>query len=168
MSQADNVQQADSQRETALIEYGDFLVAGVTINATEDSDFAAVWGDLFDGLSAEQAEAIGKLQRVGVMMPDAADTGFTYTAGFIVQNIAQVAALGLTGVVVPGAMYATVLVHGPVSTSVREGFAYLHERFIPRKGLTPTGVNLEVYGPGEPGNQDYRMYCWSAVTGVPQ
>lgn len=152
--------------ETALIEYGNFLVAGVTVNATESTDFAAVWDELFERVSDEQKTATAKLQKVGVLMPDAADEGFTYTAGFIVQGIPAVAALGLTGVVVPAAMYATVLVEGPAADSIKPGFEYLHSTFIPEKGVTPTGVNLEVYGPGDVTVSNYRMYCWSAVDGV--
>lgn len=152
--------------ETALIEYGSFLVAGVTINATENSDFAGVWDELFAGLTEDQKAATAKLQKIGVLMPDAADEGFTYTAGFIVQGIPAVAALGLTGVVVPAARYATVLVEGPVTESIKPGFEYLHSTFIPEKGVTPTGVNLEVYGPGDVTASNYRMYCWSAVDGV--
>lgn len=152
--------------ETALIEYGNFLVAGVTINASENSDFAGVWEELFDRLSEEQKAATAKLQKVGVLMPDAADEGFTYTAGFIVQGIPAVSALGLTGVIVPAAMYATVLVEGPAAESIKPGFDYLHSTFIPHKGISPTGVNLEVYGPGDVTAENYRMYCWSAVDGV--
>ncbi len=152
--------------ETALIEYGSFLVAGVTINATENSDFAGVWDELFASLTEDQKAATAKLQKIGVLMPDAADEGFTYTAGFIVQGIPAVAALGLTGVVVPAARYATVLVEGPVTESIKPGFEYLHSTFIPEKGVTPTGVNLEVYGPGDVTASNYRMYCWSAVDGV--
>ena len=85
--------------ETALIEYGNFLVAGVTINATPQSDFPAVWRELeehLEGLSEQQRAGVARAQRVGVMMPDAADTDFTYTAGFMVGSIAEVSALGLT------------------------------------------------------------------------
>lgn len=152
--------------ETALIEYGSFLVAGVTINATENSDFAGVWDELFARLTDEQKAATAKLQKVGVLMPDATDEGFTYTAGFIVQGIPAVAALGLTGVVVPAAMYATVLVEGPATESIKPGFEYLHSTFIPEKSVTSTGVHLEVYGPGDVTASNYRMYCWSAVDGV--
>lgn len=155
--------------ETALIEYGNFLVAGVTINATPQSDFPAVWRELeehVEGLSEQQRVGVARAQRVGVMMPDAADTGFTYTAGFMVGSIAEVSALGLTGVIVPGSMYATVLVEGPVPEPIKPGFEYLQGTFIPQKGLKSTGVNLEVYGPGDVRAEDYRMYLWSAVTGM--
>lgn len=152
--------------ETALIEYGTFLVAGKTIQATPQSDFARVWQDLFAQLSPEQVQACEKLQAVGVMMPDADDAGFTYTAGFMVKGIAEVSALGLTGVVVPAAMYATVLVQGAVPDCIKPGFEYLHSEFIPARGAEPTGVNLEVYGPGNRESEDYRMYLWSAVTGL--
>lgn len=152
--------------ETALIEYGTFLVAGKTIAATAESDFSAVWKELMESLTPEQSAAVQKLQAVGVMMPDADDRGFTYTAGFMVKGIAEVSALGLTGVVVPSAMYATVLVEGPVPEPIKGGFDYLMSEFIPEKGLEPTGVNLEVYGPGDKSAENYRMYLWSAVTGL--
>lgn len=152
--------------ETALIEYGTFLVAGKTVEATENSDFSAMWQELFAGLNEEQKQACAKLQAVGVIMPTAEDEGFTYTAGFMVQSIAEVSALGFTGVVVPAAMYATVLVTGAVPGSIKPGFEYLYSEFIPSKGAQPTGVNLEVYGPGDRNSEEYRMYLWSAVSGL--
>lgn len=175
---------AEQTYETALIEYGTFMVAGVTEPATEASDFSLWWKKLYDRLGEAETEAeaqlatqrlaaVEKLQRVGVVMPDADDSGVTYTAGFIVPGgIKDVAALGLTGVVVPGAMYATALVEGPLvpglpPAHVKAGFEYLAQTFIPSKNLTPTGVCLEVYGPGDTGEQNYRMYLWQAVTGLP-
>ncbi|ORC16401.1 MULTISPECIES: GyrI-like domain-containing protein [Rothia] len=157
--------------ETALIEYGAFMVAGVTAPATETSDFGSWWERLYENLDEPGLAAVEKLQRVGVMMPDADDSGFTYTAGFIVPGgVKDVAALGLTGVMVPGSMYATVLVEGPILSGVpplhiRKGFDYLANDFIPSKGWQPTGVCLEVYGPGEVTAKDYRLYLWQAVTG---
>lgn len=149
--------------ETALIEYGTFLVAGQSIAATVESDFAAVWQDLYASLSPEQQATTEKLQKVGVMMPDADDSGFTYTAGFMVQGIAEVSALGLTGVVVPASMYATAYLQGPVPHGIKPGFDYLMRDFIPAKNLQATGVCLEVYGPGDILAEDYRMYVWAAV-----
>lgn len=162
---------AQKAYETALIEYGTFMVAGYTAPAREDSDFFTWWEKLYAQLDEPRLAATQKLQKVGVVMPDADDTGFTYTAGFIVPGgIQDVAALGLTGVVVPAAMYATVLVQGGLYPGVQpahitEGFAHLADDFIPSKGLVPTGVCLEVYGPGEMSAEDYRMYLWQAVTG---
>lgn len=173
---------AEQTYETALIEYGAFTVAGVTAPASEASDFSLWWKKLYDTLgagetaaesqrAAQRLAAVEKLQRVGVVMPDADDSGLTYTAGFIVPGgIKDVAALGLTGVVVPGAVYATALVEGPLvpgvqPAHVKAGFEYLAQTFIPSKNLTPTGVCLEVYGPGDVQGQDYRMYLWQAVTG---
>lgn len=162
--------------ETALIEYGTFMVAGVTGSADETTVFSERWEDLYrllgQGQDAEaRLAAVAKLQRVGVIMPDADDTGITYTAGFIVPGgIRDVAALGLTGVMVPGSMYATVLTEGALTPGtnpehIRVGFEHLAQTFIPSKNLTPTGVHLEVYGPGDTAAENYRMYLWSAVTG---
>ncbi|MEX3630785.1 GyrI-like domain-containing protein [Rothia sp. LK2492] len=161
--------------ETALIEYGTFMVAGVTAPASEQSVFSDWWQELYKKL--EQGEngtaklaAVEKLQRVGVIMPDADDAGATYTAGFIVPGgIKDVVALGLTGVMVPAAMYATVLVQGAVLAGetpqhIKEGFEHLHTEFLPSKRLVPTGVHLEVYGPGEMTSKNYRMYLWTATT----
>ncbi|MDO4898357.1 MAG: hypothetical protein Q3965_03515 [Rothia sp. (in: high G+C Gram-positive bacteria)] len=161
--------------ETALIEYGTFMVAGYTAPATETSQFSDWWQQLYEQLGQGQdgtarLAAVEKLQRVGVIIPDADDNGVTYTAGFIVPGgIKDVAALGLTGVVVPAAMYATVLVEGAVTPDappqqIKEGFAYLHTEFLPSKNLVPTGVNLEVYGPGDIADAKYRMYLWAATS----
>lgn len=161
--------------ETALIEYGTFMVAGINAPATESTVFSERWEELYEKLGqgadgAARLAAVGRLQRVGVIMPDAEDTGITYTAGFIVPGgIKDVAALGLTGVMVPGAMYATVLVTGAVRPGVapaqiREGFDHLHTSFLPSKNLMPTGVHLEVYGPGGMSSENYRMYLWTATT----
>lgn len=170
-------QQKSPAYETALIEYGNFMVAGLTDRATVESDFSTWWDRLYQqlesgetSLATQRLVAVEKLQKVGVVMPDADDKGFTYTAGFIVPGgIKQVAALGLTGLVVPAAFYATVLVQGPIipgepPAQVREGFDYLATSFIPSKGLEATGVCLEVYGPGDLTDPNYRMYLWQAVT----
>lgn len=171
---------AEHTYETALIEYGTFMVAGVTAPATETSDFSLWWKKLYDRLGAGEADAetgqvarlvtaVEKLQRVGVLMPDADDSGLTYTAGFIVPGgVKDVVALGLNGLVVPAALYATALVEGPViagipSAHMRAGFDYLTGTFIPSKNLAATGVRLEVYGPGDMRSQNYRMYVWQAV-----
>ena len=159
--------------ETALIEYGSFMVAGYTAPVTETSDLGTWWETLYQRLDEPRKAVTEKLQKVGVVMPDADDTGFTYTAGFIVPGgIQAVAALGLTGVIVPGSMYATVLVEGPILPGqpplhLKEGFDHLASSFIPAKGLEPTGVCLEVYGPGDVTAPNYRMYAWQGVTGNP-
>lgn len=161
--------------ETALIEYGTFMVAGITAPASEQSVFSDWWQELYEKLEqgengAAKLATVEKLQRVGVIMPDADDAGVTYTAGFIVPGgIKDVAALGLTGVMVPAAMYATVLVQGAVLPGenpqhIKEGFEHLHTEFLPSKNLVPTGVYLEVYGPGEMTSENYRMYLWTATT----
>ncbi|WP_421083337.1 GyrI-like domain-containing protein [Rothia nasimurium] len=159
--------------ETALIEYGTFMVAGYTAPVTETSDLGTWWETLYQRLDEPRKAVTEKLQKVGVVMPDADDTGYTYTAGFIVPGgIKDVAALGLTGVVVPGSMYATALVEGPILPGhppehVKAGFEYLSTHFIPAKGLEATGVCLEVYGPGDVTAENYRLYVWQAVTGQP-
>lgn len=170
-------QQKNPAYETALIEYGSFMVAGLTDRATVESDFSTWWDRLYQQLESGEASlasqrlaAVEKLQKVGVLMPDADDSGFTYTAGFIVPGgIKQVAALGLTGLVVPAAFYATVLVQGAIRPGqppahIKAGFDYLTSSFIPSKGLEPTGVCLEVYGPGDLTDPNYRLYLWQAVT----
>lgn len=149
--------------DAALIEYKDFLVAGVTVEADESTDFVPVWEQLYEQLSAEQVAATQRLQRVGVCMPTDEPGRFLYTAGFMVPNIPAVAALGLTGVVVPASMYATAHVVGPAAQTVRAGFEYLLTEYIPGQPMEPTGVALEVYGPGDASAEGYRMYVWAGV-----
>ncbi|MDY3048962.1 MAG: hypothetical protein SOR40_04220 [Rothia sp. (in: high G+C Gram-positive bacteria)] len=163
--------------EATLIEYGSFMVAGYTAEASEESDLSSWWERLNQQLQqgdsqlvAQRLAAVEKLQRVGVLMPDAEDAGYTYTAGFLLPGgIKDLAALGLTGLVVPAALYATVLVQGPIlpglpPAHIRAGFDYLSKSFIPAKGLEATGVCLEVYGPGQVTDPDYKVYLWQAVT----
>ncbi|MFW0120730.1 GyrI-like domain-containing protein [Rothia sp. CCM 9419] len=152
--------------DPSLIEYNTFLVAGINVPLTPETNTRQLWQQLNDHLGVEKRSSLEKSQRVGVIMPDAEDTGLTYTAGYIVRSIAEVSALGLTGVIVPSSMYATVLINGAEQNTIDEGFDVLASRFIPSKALTPTGVRLEVYGPGDVDSSDYRMYVWAGVTGI--
>lgn len=149
--------------DATLIEYKDFLVAGLTIEADPSSDFVSVWDALFEQLTPEQLAATEKLQKVGVCMPTEEAGVFYYTAGFIVPNIPAVAALGLTGVVVPASMYATVHLVGPAAQVIKGGFEYLMSEYIPSQPMEPTGVAVEVYGPGDVTDENYRMYAWAGV-----
>ncbi|QRZ61972.1 GyrI-like domain-containing protein [Rothia sp. ZJ932] len=149
--------------DATLIEYKDFLVAGLTIEADADSDFTGVWDALNEQLTPEQLTATQKLQKVGLCMPTEDPGGFHYTAGFMVPNIPAVAALGLTGVIVPASMYATAHLVGPAAEVIKGGFEYLMTQYIPSQPLQPTGVAIEVYGPGDVTAQDYRMYAWVGV-----
>ena len=149
--------------DATLIEYKDFLVAGLTMDADTTSDFAQLWDELFEKLTPEQAAAAEKLQKVGVCMPTDDPERFLYVAGFIVPNIPAVSALGLTGVVVPASMYATVHLEGPAAQVIKGGFEYLMSDYLPTQPMEPTGVAIEVYGPGDVTAEDYRMYAWVGV-----
>ncbi|MFW0154718.1 GyrI-like domain-containing protein [Rothia sp. P6271] len=152
--------------DPSLIEYDAFLVAGINVPLTPGYDTRDLWQQLYEQLGSEKCRSLEKMQRVGVIMPDAEDQGLTYTAGYMVRSIAEVSALGLTGVIVPRSMYATVLINGAEQNAIDEGFDVLASQFIPAKALSPTGVRLEVYGPADMDPSDYRMYVWSGVTGI--
>lgn len=149
--------------DATLLEYKDFLVAGVSLEADSTSDLSAAWTQLYAQLTPEQAEAAAKLQKVGVSMPTEDPGYFIYTAGFMVPNIPAVAALGLTGIVVPASMYATVHLVGPASQTLKGGFEYLMKDYIPSRPMQATGVAIEVYGPGDMTADDYRMYAWAGI-----
>lgn len=149
--------------DATLIEYKDFLVAGITMDADPSSNLAQLWEELDRKLTPEQAAATQKLQKVGVCMPTDDSDRFMYVAGFMVPNIPAVSALGLTGVVVPASMYATVHLEGPAAQKIKAGFEYLMTEYIPSQPMEPTGVALEVYGPGDVTDENYRMYVWAGV-----
>lgn len=141
-----------------------FKVAGLMIAATPKSDFAGLWGMLFDKIPYQQLESLGSGQSFGVCSDMKEDGSFRYMAGYHTQDVEKARALGLELMDVPGADYAVVPVKGPTPQCIKQGWIYVWDTFFPQKGYRHAGTpDFEVYAPGDTTCPDYEMTLWVPV-----
>lgn len=147
----------------ARVEHKDeFFLAGFRETVTQGAGIGELWKKL-----TEHAEGRGvtmpEVHTMGVIVGMNQSGQFDYMAGILVESLDVAKALGLNALKVDGGEFAVTTVEGAVPMSTMAGVDHLMGTFLPQAGFKPNGPVFEVYGPGDPTQDDYQMQVWVPV-----
>ena len=141
-----------------------FIVAGVLLEAIDNSQCPSAWEQLYATHSFESLEGLGSGQSFGVCSDVKEGEIINYMAAYDVVDKAKADELGLFIKDVPAAEYAIVPVKGPIPASIQNAWKYVLEVFFPETGYRHSGApDFEVYTEGDMLSPDYQMELWIPV-----
>ena len=141
-----------------------FIVAGVLLEAIDNSQCPSAWEQLYETHSFELLEGFGNGQSFGVCSDVKEGEIINYMAAYDVTDKVKAEELGLSIKEIPAAEYAIVPVKGAIPTSIHNAWKYVLEVFFPETGYRHSGApDFEVYFEGDMSSQDYQMELWIPV-----
>lgn len=141
-----------------------FTVAGVLLEAIDNSQCPSAWEQLYATHSFESLEGLGSGQSFGVCSDVKEGEIINYIAAYDVTNKAKAEELGLSIKEIAEAEYAIVPVKGPIPESIHHAWKYVLEIFFPETGYRHSGApDFEVYSEGDMSSPDYQMELWIPV-----
>ena len=141
-----------------------FTVAGVLLEAIDNSKCPSAWEQLYAHHSFEMLEGLGSGQSFGVCSDVKEGEIIDYMAAYDVTDKVKAEELGLSIKDIPEAEYAIVPVKGAIPTSIHHAWKYVLEVFFPETGYRHSGApDFEVYSEGDMSSSDYQMELWIPV-----
>ena len=141
-----------------------FIVAGVLLEAIDNSKCPSAWDQLYAHHSFEMLEGLGSGQSFGVCSDVKEGEIINYIAAYDVTDKAKAEELGLSIKEIAEAEYAIVPVKGPIPESIHHAWKYVLEIFFPETGYRHSGApDFEVYSEGDMSSPDYQMELWIPV-----
>lgn len=141
-----------------------FTVAGVLLEAIDNSQCPSAWEQLYANHSLESLESLGSGQSFGVCSDVKEGEIINYIAAYGVTDKAKAEELGLSIKEIAEAEYAIVPVKGPIPESIHHAWKYVLEIFFPETGYRHSGApDFEVYFEGDMSSPDYQMELWIPV-----
>ena len=141
-----------------------FIVAGVLLEAIDNSKCPSAWDQLYAHHSFEMLEGLGSGQSFGVCSDVKEGEIINYMAAYNVTDKAKAEELDLSIKEIPEAEYAIVPVKGPIPASIHNAWKYVLEIFFPETGYRHSGApDFEVYTEGDMSSPDYQMELWIPV-----
>ena len=141
-----------------------FTVAGVLLEAIDNSKCPSAWEKLYNNHSLESLENLGSGQSFGICSDVKEGEIINYMAAYDVTDKTKAEELGLSIKDVPAAEYAIVPVKGPIPASIHNAWKYVLEVFFPETGYRHSGASdFEVYTEGDMSSPDYQMELWIPV-----
>lgn len=141
-----------------------FTVAGVLLEAIDNSKCPSAWEQLYAHHSFEMLEGLGSGQSFGVCSDVKEGEIINYMAAYDVTDKARAEELGLSIKDIPAAEYAIVPVKGTIPASIHHAWKYVLEVFFPETGYRHSGApDFEVYTAGDMSSPDYQMELWIPV-----
>ena len=141
-----------------------FTVAGVLLEAIDNSQCPSAWEQLYATHSFESLEGLGSGQSFGVCSDVKEGEIINYIAAYDVTDKAKAKELGLSIKEIAEAEYAIVPVKGPIPESIHHAWKYVLEIFFPETGYRHSGApDFEVYTEGDMSSLDYQMELWIPV-----
>ena len=142
-----------------------FTVAGVLLEAIDNSKCPSAWEQLYAHHSFEMLEGLGSGQSFGVCSDVKEGEIINYMAAYDVTDKAKAEELDLSIKEIPEAEYAIVPVKGPIPASIHNAWKYVLEVFFPETGYRHSGApDFEVYTEGDMSSPDYQMELWIPVS----
>ena len=141
-----------------------FIVAGVLLEAIDNSQCPSAWEQLYANHSFESLESMGSGQSFGICSDIREGEIINYMAAYDVTDKVKAEELGLSIKDIPEAEYAIVPVKGAIPTSIHNAWKYVLEVFFPETGYRHSGApDFEVYFEDDMSSQDYQMELWIPV-----
>lgn len=141
-----------------------FTVAGVLLEAIDNSKCPSAWEYLYAHHSLESLESLGSGQFFGVCSDVKEGEIINYIAAYDVTDKAKAEEMGLSIKEIAEAEYAIVPVKGPIPESIHHAWKYVLEIFFPETGYRHSGApDFEVYSEGDMSSPDYQMELWIPV-----
>ena len=141
-----------------------FTVAGVLLEAIDNSQCPSAWEQLYATHSFESLEGLGSGQSFGVCSDVKEGEIINYIAAYDVTDKTKAEELDLSIKDIPTAEYAIVPVKGPIPASIHHAWKYVLEIFFPETGYRHSGApDFEVYSEGDMSSPDYQMELWIPV-----
>ena len=141
-----------------------FTVAGVLLEAIDNSQCPSAWEQLYANHSFESLESMGSGQSFGICSDIREGEIINYMAAYDVTDKVKAEELGLSIKDIPEAEYAIVPVKGAIPTSIHNAWKYVLEVFFPETGYRHSGApDFEVYFEDDMSSQDYQMELWIPV-----
>lgn len=142
-----------------------FIVAGVLLEAIDNSKCPSAWDQLYAHHSFEMLEGLGSGQSFGVCSDVKEGEIINYMAAYDVTDKAKSEELDLSIKEIPEAEYAIVPVKAPIPASIHNAWKYVLEVFFPETGYRHSGgPDFEVYTEGDMSSPDYQMELWIPVS----
>ena len=141
-----------------------YTVAGVLLEAIDNSQCPSAWEQLYATHSFESLEGFGSGQSFGVCSDVKEGEIIDYMAAYDVTDKVKAEELGLSIKDISEAEYAIVPVNGAIPTSIQHAWKYVLEIFFPETGYRHSGApDFEVYSEGDMSSPDYQMELWIPV-----
>ena len=141
-----------------------FIVAGVLLEAIDNSKCPSAWENLYNNHSIANLESLGSGQSFGVCSDVKEGEIINYMVAYDVADKAKAEELGLSIKEIPEAEYAIVPVKGAIPASIHHAWKYVLEAFFPETGYRHSGApDFEVYTEGDMFSPDYQMELWIPV-----
>lgn len=141
-----------------------FTVAGVLLEAIDNSQCPSAWEQLYANHRFESLESLGNGQSFGVCSDVKEGEIINYMAGYDVTDKVKAEELGLSIKDIPVAEYAIVPVKGAIPASIHHAWKYILEVFFPETGYRHSGApDFEVYFKGDMSSPNYQMELWIPV-----
>ena len=141
-----------------------FTVAGVLLEAIDNSQCPSAWDQLYATHGFEILESLGSGQSFGVCSDVKEGEIINYMAAYDVTDKANAEDLGLSIKDIPAAEYAIVPVKGTIPASIHHAWKYVLEVFFPETGYRHSGApDFEVYTKGDMFLPNYQMELWIPV-----
>ena len=141
-----------------------FTVAGVLLEAIDNSQCPSAWEQLYANHSFESLESLGRGQSFGLCSDVKEGEIINYMAAYDVTDKAKAEELGLSIKEIAEAEYAIVPVKGAIPSSIHHAWKYVLEVFFPETGYHHSGApDFEVYSEGDMSSPDYQMELWIPV-----
>ncbi|UJD00360.1 helix-turn-helix domain-containing protein [Streptococcus oralis] len=141
-----------------------FTVAGVLLEAIDNSKCPSAWEQLYATHSFESLEGLGSGQSLGVCSDVKEGEIIDYMAAYDVTDKVKAEELGLSIKDISEAEYAIVPVKGAIPASIHHAWKYVLEVFFPETGYRHSGApDFEVYFKGDMSSPDYQMELWIPV-----
>ena len=141
-----------------------FTVAGVLLEAIDNSKCPSAWDQLYATHGFEILESLGSGQSFGVCSDVKEGEIINYMAGYDVADKAKAEELELSIKEISEAEYAIVPVKGTIPASIHHAWKYVLEVFFPETGYRHSGApDFEVYTAGDMSSPDYQMELWIPV-----
>ena len=141
-----------------------FTVAGVLLEAIDNSQCPSAWEQLYATHSFESLEGLGSGQSFGVCSDVKEGEIINYIAAYDVTDKTKAEELDLSIKDILTAEYAIVPVNGAIPTSIQHAWKYVLEIFFPETGYRHSGApDFEVYTEGDMSSPDYQMELWIPV-----
>ena len=141
-----------------------FTVAGVLLEAIDNSQCPSAWEQLYATHSFESLEGLGSGQSFGVCSDVKEGEIINYIAAYDVTDKTKAEELDLSIKDILTAEYAIVPVNGAIPTSIQHAWKYVLEIFFPETGYRHSGApDFEVYSEGDMSSSDYQMELWIPV-----
>lgn len=112
-----------------------FTVAGVLLEAIDNSQCPSAWEQLYANHSLESLESLGSGQFFGVCSDVKEGEIINYMAAYDVTDKAKAEELGLSIKEIAEAEYAIVPVKGPIPESIHHAWKYVLEIFSPKLAI---------------------------------